>query len=231
MYMYLEVGVGIDAEPVGCRDHGIVGRVDPGRPRVDVANGDPRQGRAGDGVPDLLDVADEDVRADPRVLLVEEAGGRDAVEVLGADRDAGDEAAELGAVGGDGGLQGGDLVGKVRVPGRGPQAQQERGLGADRRGDGLDGAVGGAALLEWGWLAARVLRVSETLQNEVPGMLTKQNKIRQDKNNTGGSGLTTVVYRRAELKTPGAEIRPWEVLNSASKSLCTLAAPVVKVEP
>lgn len=148
--MYLEVGVGIDAEKVRRRDHGIVGRVDPGSPRVDMTDRGARQRGASDGVLDLLDVADEDVGPDAGVLLVEDPRGGDAVEVLGPDRDAGDEAAELGTVGGDGGFQGGDLVGEVGVPGRGPQAQEERGLGADGRGDGLDRAVGGAALLEWG---------------------------------------------------------------------------------
>lgn len=43
------------------------------------------QRRASDGIPNLLDVADEDIRAHTRILLVEEASGRDAVEVLRTD--------------------------------------------------------------------------------------------------------------------------------------------------
>lgn len=43
------------------------------------------QRRASDGIPNLLDVADENIRAHTRILLVEEASGRDAVEVLRTD--------------------------------------------------------------------------------------------------------------------------------------------------
>ncbi|KAL2286237.1 hypothetical protein FJTKL_07038 [Diaporthe vaccinii] len=75
-------GVGIDTEPVRCRNHGIVGRVDPSSPRIDVTDRHPRQRRASNGIPDLLDVADENIGAHARVLLVEDAGGRDAVEIL-----------------------------------------------------------------------------------------------------------------------------------------------------
>lgn len=150
MGRYLEVGVGINTEEVRRRDHSIIGRVDPRSPRINMANRDPRQRRAGKSVPDLLDISHEDIGPDAGVLLVEDARGRDTVQILRAHRNTRDEAAELGAVGGDGGFEGGDLVGEAGVAGRGPQAEQERGLGADRRGDGLDGAVGGAALLEWG---------------------------------------------------------------------------------
>lgn len=158
---YLEIRVGIDAEKVGCRDDGIVGRVDPSSPRIDVADRDSGQRRASNSVPDLLDVSDEDIGAHTRILLVDDAGGRDPVEILRPHGDTSDEAAELGAVGGDCGLEGGDLVGEAGVAGRGPHAQEEGGLGADRRRNSLDGAVGSAALLEWE--ISRTVHGSETL--------------------------------------------------------------------
>lgn len=63
-----------------------------------MTNRSTREGSAGDGVPDLLDVTSDGERVSTRVLLVEEAGGRDAVKVLAADRDTGDEAGEIGAI-------------------------------------------------------------------------------------------------------------------------------------
>ena len=86
----LEVRVRIDAGPVDGIDDGLVGTVDPGGPGVDVADGSPRERSARDGAADLLDVTGDDVRAGTGILMVRDARGRDAVQILAADRDTGD---------------------------------------------------------------------------------------------------------------------------------------------
>ena len=75
-----------------------------------------------------------------------QAGGRDAVEVLAADADAGNEGCECGAVLRDRGLEGGYFVGEIGIAGGSPEAEEEGGLGVDGGLDGADGCVGGAAL-------------------------------------------------------------------------------------
>lgn len=103
----LPVGVAVEADPVDGVDDGGVGAVLKAVVRVDVAHGDVGERGAGDGLADLADVADELVGVDTG------AGGvalRGAVQVLGSDRDADHEVGEGGAVGGDGRLQGGELV-------------------------------------------------------------------------------------------------------------------------
>ena len=143
----LVVRVGVHAEEVAGGGQGGVRAIGPSGPGVDVADpgGGGRSPR--DGGADLADVADElggfgaggGVGGD-------EPGGRDTVEVLGADADAGDEGCEGGAVLGDGGLEGGNLVGEVGVAGGGPETEEEGGFGVDGGLDGADGCVGGAAL-------------------------------------------------------------------------------------
>ena len=106
----LEVRVGVHAQPVDGVDNGLVRAVVPGSPGLDVADLGILERGTGDGVPRLLDVTCDGVRLGTDVRSRLDAHGRVAVEILGADRDAVDEAAELLAVLLDGRLEGRDLV-------------------------------------------------------------------------------------------------------------------------
>lgn len=154
----LEVGVGVQADPVASIDGSLVGAVDPRVPGVDVADRGIGQGGVGNDVTDHLDVLGQDVGADTGVLLVEDTSGGDAVQILAADRDTGDQGAERRAVLGDGGLQSVELVVEDVLASRGPETEQEAGLGADGSGDSRDDAASSTALL-WTvkvWLATLI---------------------------------------------------------------------------
>jgi len=112
-----------------------------------VSDGHARQRGVGEGRAHALDVGDQLVRLGSVAGLGGDAGGRDAVEVLAADGEAGDAAREGGAVGRDGGLQGGDLIVDDDLAARGPHAQQQSRVLGDGGGDGGAGIVRGSALL------------------------------------------------------------------------------------
>jgi hypothetical protein len=105
-----------------------------------VADGDALQRRVGDSLLVLLDELDDDVGPGTDAALVLTARLRVAVEILAADRHANDEVGELVAVRVDGLLQGAELLVDV-VGARGPDAEQQLGLGVDGGLEGLDGVV------------------------------------------------------------------------------------------
>lgn len=143
----LEVGVGVNADPVSGIDDGLVGSVDPRGPCVDMADGGVGERGAGNGITNLLHVFREGEGVSTRVLLVQETGGRDAVEILAADRDTSDETGEVGAILIDGGLDSLNLIGNNGFAGRGPDAEQKARLGLDSSWDSRDGIVGSSSLL------------------------------------------------------------------------------------
>lgn len=138
----LEVWIRVDAEEVASRDDRVVGAVDPSSPRVDVANGDARDASAAEGRADLADVVDDVGRLSANAGQVLDAGGRDAVQVLRADRDALDQVREAGAVLGDGGRESRDFVGDGGLTSRGPNTEKKRGARVDGGGDGARRGIG-----------------------------------------------------------------------------------------
>lgn len=120
----LEVGIGVDANKVTSIDHSLVRRVYPSGPGVDVADRSRRERSARDGVTNLLDVGSDLERCSTGVLAVLDAGGGDAVEVLAANRDSGDETGKVGAICRDGRLESCNLVVEDGAAGRGPETEQ-----------------------------------------------------------------------------------------------------------
>ena len=143
--MGLKVGVSVHPEEIAGTGDGVIAAVDPGGPGVDVADWGADFG-GGEGPADLADVVHDVGGRGADAGVVGDAGGRDAVEVLAADGDAGDEGGEGRAVLGDGGIERGDFGTDGRLAGGGPEAEEERRLGGDGGGDGGGGAVGRAAL-------------------------------------------------------------------------------------
>ncbi|PSE19535.1 hypothetical protein C7G68_19165, partial [Acinetobacter baumannii] len=66
------------------------------------------------------------------------------VQVLAADRDTDDQVRKGGAVGGNGGLESGQLIGNGGITARDPETQQKSGLSGNGSRDGRDDAVGSA---------------------------------------------------------------------------------------
>ena len=146
----LEVGVGINADPVACINHSLVGAVDPDGPGVNMTNGGALETSAGNGFADLLDVVGDSGRLSARVLFVENAGRRDTVEILATDGNAGDEARKVTSILVDGRLQGLQLIGEDSFTRRSPETKQQTCLGLDSSRDGRDWGVGGSPLLSTG---------------------------------------------------------------------------------
>lgn len=74
-------------------------------------------------------------------------GGRDSVEILGADRDTSNQACEGSSVFGDGRLEGGDFSLDSSFSTRGPETEQEGCVFGNGSGNGLCGFVGRASSL------------------------------------------------------------------------------------
>lgn len=145
----LEVRVGIDTDEVAGIDDGLVRSVDPGSPSVNVAYGSRLERGVGDGVTDPLDVAGEFERLSTRVrVAVGGAGRSDAVEILAADGDTGNQAGEGGAPRRNGRLESRKLVVDDGTSSRGPDTEQKARLGGDGRLDGRDGISGSSTLLQ-----------------------------------------------------------------------------------
>ena len=106
----LKVGIGVHADPVACVDEGAVGAVGVGGPGVDVTDGGTAQASVLDGITNTADVANKSVGVGAGVLIVLEASGRVAVEILATDRDTNDKIVELVTVLLDGLLESIDLV-------------------------------------------------------------------------------------------------------------------------
>jgi hypothetical protein len=77
-------------------------------------------------------------------------GGRDSVEILGADRDTSNQACEGSSVFGDGRLEGGDFSLDSSFSTRGPETEQEGCVFGNGSGNGLCGFVGRASSLDHG---------------------------------------------------------------------------------
>ena len=142
----LKVGVSVHAEPVAGVNEGLVGLVDVGSPGVDVADGDVLEARSLDGLANLVDVADEGLGASTGVGAGELAGGSLTVEVLTTNGDTGNKFVELTAVLVNGLLEGSNLLVESLLASRGPETEEQAGLGADGGGNGGDGLVGSAVL-------------------------------------------------------------------------------------
>lgn len=137
----LVVGVLVNTDEVDSIDDRLVGSVDPCVPRVDMADGDVGEGCVGEPLLEVVDEAHEQLGTRADASLVLDAGGRVAVQVLGADRDANDEVRELRAVLLDAVLEGEELGVDV-LHARGPDAEKDRGVGLDGGVEGLDGLRG-----------------------------------------------------------------------------------------
>lgn len=85
---FLEIRVAIEAEKVRSIHHHLVGAVDPGGPGIDVAYRDTIESCVGNNVTDLLDIMGNRERCRSGVLLVFNAGRRDAIQILAAHRNA-----------------------------------------------------------------------------------------------------------------------------------------------
>lgn len=84
---FLEIRVAIEAEKVRSIHHHLVGTVDPGGPGINVAYRDTIQSCVGNNVTDLLDIMGNRERCGSGVLLIFNAGRRDAIQILAAHRD------------------------------------------------------------------------------------------------------------------------------------------------
>lgn len=103
-----------------------------------------RQRSASDGIADLLDVTDEDIR--PSTGVASSTVRRDTVKILRSDRNADNQVSEGGAVLGDSGFQSGDLVVERILASGGPETQKKGGLGVDSGLDRLNNGVLGSVL-------------------------------------------------------------------------------------
>ena len=142
----LVVRISIHAEEVTVGNNGVIRAVDPCSPRVNVTDWNAGHASIGECGADLLDVIDNVGRLCSGTRVILDASGGDAVEVLGTNRDAYDEACELGFILGDSRCKGGDFVCKVSLACRCPEAKEQSGAGVDGCCDGFGGCVGGATL-------------------------------------------------------------------------------------
>jgi hypothetical protein len=127
------------ADPVKVVNDSAVAGINVDLPCVDVTELGAGQGSASDGIADLLDVADKNIRSSTGVAS--STVGRDTVKILRSNRDTNNQVSESGAVLGDGSLQGGDLVVKRLLAGGSPQTKEEGGLGIDSGLDRLNDSV------------------------------------------------------------------------------------------
>lgn len=141
----LVVGVLVNTDPVDGVEDGLVGRVSPDVPGVDVADGNLGQRGILEGGLEVVDEADEGLGVGTDTRLVLDTGDGVAVQVLGTDGGTDDEVGELGAVLGDGGLQGVDLLVNV-VGAGGPDTEKDVGLSLDGSLESLNGVLGGVGL-------------------------------------------------------------------------------------
>lgn len=139
----LPVWVPVEANPVDFVDNLNVGCVFKRVVSVDVADGDVCERGALNGSAHLRNVVNE--RIDSHAWVASIALGI-TVQVLAADRDTLDQVGELSAVGRNGRLQRGNLVGDGRGAARDPQTQQQAGVGRDGGWNSLDRGVCGIVL-------------------------------------------------------------------------------------
>jgi len=111
-----------------------------------MANGGAGQRGVDEGLANLVDVLNQNLGSGAGVLAIEQARGRDAVEVLAADRDTGNECSKVVAILVHGRLERYNLLVNRGIAARGPQAQKQRRLGADGGRNGRDGVVVSARL-------------------------------------------------------------------------------------
>lgn len=142
----LEVGVGVNTNPVGSLRDSDVGGVGPGGPGVDVADLSAAQSSASNGLADLLDVGHNGVGVGTNASLGLNASGGVTVEILTAHGDTDNQLGEGVSVGVDGVLERSDLVVKDILASGGPETEQQAGVLLDGSGDGGGHIAGGTAL-------------------------------------------------------------------------------------
>ena len=142
----LEVWVRVHADEVGGADDSVVGAVDPGSPGINVTDRLAAGRSASDGLSDLADVVSEVVWGSSDARLVDDARRRNAVQVLRAHGDTGDQVGEGGAELADGAGKGSQLIVDVGLASRCPETQEQGGLGVDGSLNRLRGGLGSAGL-------------------------------------------------------------------------------------
>jgi hypothetical protein len=110
-----------------------------------VADGSIFQASSRDGGADGFDVLENGVRALANSSLGGNASGRVTVQILTTDRDTDNQFGEFVSVGGDGRLQGSNLV--VKGIARGPETEEKSSLFLDSGVNGSDRGVGSTTLL------------------------------------------------------------------------------------
>lgn len=103
---------------------------------------------AGESLSDGVDAAHDGVRTFPWVGLVQDAGGRDTVEIFTSDGDTNDQVHQFLSILGDGRAKGGQLIVEYFVSGAEEDAEQELGLGGIGSCNGFGGGVWSASLQE-----------------------------------------------------------------------------------
>lgn len=141
----LVVGVLIDSDEVNGIEDGLVGDVAPDIPGVDVAEGNLGDGGALEGRAEVVDEVNESIGLDTDTTLVLDTGNGVTVEILTTDGNTNDEVGQLGTVLLDGLLEGADLIVDV-VGTRGPDTEEDLGLGVDGSLESLDGVILGVGL-------------------------------------------------------------------------------------
>lgn len=140
----LIVGIFIEAHEIRVCDDGMVGAIGPDVGGIHMADLDTGGSGALDGRTDLLDVGDNLLRSGACSAIIGNACGADAVQILTADRDAGNQIRKRRPVLRNRRLEGRNLVVELRLAGRRPHAEQQGGLGVDGGLDGADRGAGGA---------------------------------------------------------------------------------------
>lgn len=107
----LEEGVLVDTEPVNSLDDGVVGRVGPGIPGINVTDLDAAQGCSIQSLLDLSNVVDNLGGACTNARIVFDTGGRHTVQVFTADGETNHQIGKGRTILLDGGGEGIDLVG------------------------------------------------------------------------------------------------------------------------
>jgi hypothetical protein len=141
----LVVGVLINSDEVNGVEDGLVGGVTPDIPGVDVAEGNLGDGSALEGSAEVVDEVNESIGLDTDTTLVLDTGNRVTVEILTTDGNTNDEVGQLRAVLLDGLLEGVDLL-VDRVSTRGPDTEEDLGLGVNGSLESLDGVILGVSL-------------------------------------------------------------------------------------
>ena len=131
----LKVWVRVHPDEVAGGDDRIVGAIDPGRPGVHMAHGGSAQSGARDGLTKLADKTGQRGRVRSGTRHGRDPGGRNPIQILTTNGDAGNQAGEGRAIVVNGGRQSAELVGEVSLSARSPQSEKQLGAFGNRRRD------------------------------------------------------------------------------------------------